>query len=435
MADFDAGDVRLEDPEADRLMVSTPQLWLYLPKLLYYPVRGYALGTVIVMGALIWLAGYSGVFGLALAGVVFGWMSYYSMGVVERTATGHAIPPPFGTEVLFQGEKLRLGLLVIYIATVLMMALAATRPGSPGWGVVVFIAGVYLFPAFLASLALQPDLLSAMNPWTSIRFVLHTGLPYLIACLVLAGVGFLAVILAGHVGSVISSMLLVYTLLFICHLIGYVAYHRQDEIGLAVSVTRPTPELTAALEQAERVKEVLAEVDRCLASREPRTARDVLMADDGSELMNPRGFHEDLFEGLRQRHQDALSLVQAGRLIQLLAQEKRYPRALDIWEQCLDFAKDFVPEPASLAGTLAEQALKDKRMALFTRLDAAVRTRQPQGEAVVALQFLKAQALVSQKQDAAALALLTPLLSASTHPWASRIQALHKALAGMQGRT
>ena len=432
MTDFDAGDVRLDDPEADRLMVSTPQLWLYLPKLLYYPLRGYALGTVVIMGALIWLAGYSGVFGIALTGVVFGWMSYYAMGVVERTATGHAIPPPFGTEVLFQGEKLRLSLLVAYIATVLTMTLAATRPGAPGWGLVVFIVGVYLFPAFLASLALQPELLTAMNPITSLKFVWQTGLPYLIACLVLAGVGFVAVALAGHVGSIITSMLMVYTLLFVCHLIGYVAYHRQDEIGLAVSVERPTPELTAALAQAERLKEVLAEVDRHLAAQEPRAARDALLADDGAELANRRSFHEELFEALRQRHQDALSLVQAGRLIQLLAREKRYARALDIWEQCLDFAKDFVPEPASLAGPLAEQALRDKRMALFARLDAAVRARQPQGEAAVALQFLKAQALVAQKQDGAALALLTPLLSASAHPWAARIQALHKALSGLK---
>jgi len=435
MVDFDAGDVRLDDPEADRLMVSTPQLWRYLPKLLAYPLRGYALGTVIVMGALIWLAGYAGVFGIALTGVVFGWMSYYSMGVVERTASGHAIPPPFGTEVLFQGEKLRLGLLVAYIAMVLTMTLAATRPGSPGWGLVVFIVGVYLFPAFLASLALQPELLTAMNPFTSLKFVWQTGLPYLIACLVLAGVGFVAVALAGHVGSVVTSMLMVYTLLFVCHLIGYVAYHRQDEIGLAVSVERPTPELTAALEQAERMKEVLTEVDRYLAAHEPRAARDALLADDGSELANPRSFHEELFEVLRQRHQDALSLVQAGRLIQLLAREKRYARALDIWEQCLDFAKDFVPDPAALVGPLAEQALKDKRMALFARLDTAVRARQPQGEAAVALQFLKAQALVAQKQDGAALTLLTPLLSASTHPWAMRIQALHKALTGMQNKT
>jgi hypothetical protein len=48
------------------------------------------------------------------------------------------------------------------------------------------------------------------------------------------------------------------------------------------------------------------------------------------------------------------------------------------------------------------------------------------------VQFLKAQALVAQKQDGAALALVTPLLGRTAHPWAQRIQALHKALSGLQ---
>ncbi len=149
--EFDAGDVRLDDPEADQLMVTTPEVWRYLPKLLYYPVRGYALPIVIVIGALVWICGYAGIFGIAASGIVFGWMGYYSMGVVTRTALGHAIPPPLGTEVLFEGEKLRLAMLVMYIVAVLMMAYGATRPGQAGWGILVFVVGVYLLPAFLAS--------------------------------------------------------------------------------------------------------------------------------------------------------------------------------------------------------------------------------------------------------------------------------------------
>src|SRR5690348_4612884 len=215
---FDAGDVRLDDPEADRLMVSTPDLWRYLPWLLYYPVRGYALYIVVFIGIMVWICGYAGIFGIAASGIVFGWMGYYAMGVVSRSAAGHAIPPPLGTEVLFEGEKLRLAMLLLYIVTLLLMVMGATRPGHPAYGILVFVVGVYLFPAFLASLALQPDLLSAMNPLASLNFVWQTGLPYLLACLVLAGVGFLGVVLAGHVVGVVTSMLLVYGLLFVCHL-------------------------------------------------------------------------------------------------------------------------------------------------------------------------------------------------------------------------
>jgi hypothetical protein len=432
MADFDAGDVRLEDPEADRLMVSTPELWRYFPRLLAYPLRGFALPVVIVMGACLWFCGYAGLLGIAAMGILFGWLGHYTMGVVARTAVGHAIPPPLGTEVLFEGEKLRLGLLVMYIVTLLLMAYPLTRPGHPAWGVLVFVAGVYLFPAFLATLALQPDLLSALNPLNTLLFAWHTGLSYLFACLALAGVGFLCVVLSGHVAGAVTSMLMIYALLFVCHLIGYVAYHRQESLDLAVSVEKPTEETLAAVAQGQRLGAVLAAVDQHLEAKDPRAACDAILKETAADVANPRAFHEELFDSLRQRHQDALSLVQAARLIQLLAREKRYARALDIWEQCLDFAKGFVPQPESLVGALAEQAVKDKRMALFVRLDTAVHARQPQGEAAASLQFLKAQALVAQKQDDAALALLTPLLSASGHPWAARIQALHKALSGLK---
>lgn len=432
MTDSEARDVRLDDPEADQLMVSTPQLWRYLPRLLGYPLHGYALYIVVIMGACLWVAGYAGLFGIAASGIFFGWMGYYSMGVVSRTAAGHAIPPPLGTEVLFEGEKLRLGLLVLYIVTLLLMTLAATRPGHPGWGVVVFVVGVYLFPAFLASLALQPDLLAALNPFNSLAFVWNTGVAYLLASLVLAGVVFLAVVLSGHVAGIISSMLMIYSLLFVCHLIGYVAYHRQDELNLAVTVERPTEESRAAIEQGQRLGALLKSVDQHLEAHAPQLARDAMLREEGADLANPRSFHEELFEALRLRHQDALSLVQAARLIRLLAQEKRYSRALDICEQGLDVSRDFLPEPPALAVPLAEQAFRDKRLRLFTRIADAVQARLPGSDEAVSIQFLKAQALATGKQDAAALALITPLLQRPNHPWAPRIQALHKALAGMQ---
>ena len=432
--DFDAGDVRLDDPEADQLMVTTPEVWRYLPKLLYYPVRGYALPIVIVIGALVWICGYAGIFGIAASGIVFGWMGYYSMGVITRTALGHAIPPPLGTEVLFEGEKLRLAMLLMYIVAVLMMAYGATRPGHVGWGVLVFVVGVYLLPAFLASLALQPDLLSAMNPITSLNFVWQTGLPYLLACIILAGVGFLGMVLAGHIAGIFTSMVLVYGLLFICHLIGYVAYHRQDQLNLAVTVERPTEESRAAVAQAQRLAALLAVIDKALAAKDPHAARDAMLKETGADLANPRGLHEDLFEALRLRHEDALSLLQGIRLMQLLAHQKRLPRALDICEQCLDVSKDFVPHPQALVVALAEQAQRDKRTSLFARLDDLVERRLPGSDEAASMQFLKARALAEQRNDAAALALVAPLLAREQHPWRARIVALHTALSGLQGR-
>lgn len=100
----------------------------------------------------------------------------------------------------------------------------------------------------------------------------------------------------------------------------------------------------------------------------------------------------------------------------------------------------FLPQPTASLPTLAEQALRDKRLPLFERLEAVAGKRMPGSDEAASLQFLKAQTLVAQRQghrdnDAAALALLEPLLARDSHPWAQRIQALHKALSGMRPRS
>ena len=432
MSEDEAREFRLDDPQADELMVSTPETWRYLPQLFHYPLRGYAMPVVVTLGLGLWLAGYAGPFGMPLSGVMLGFLGYYSMNVVQRTALGHAIPPPLGSEALFQGERLRLLALIAYIGGSAVAAVLASRAGHPGYALLLGLAAVYLLPAFLANLVLQPTLVGAINPMLLLQFVFHTGFPYLVACLALAGVGWMVVLLSGHVGEAALLVMLVYGLVFVCHMVGYVAYHQHEKLGIAVHVARPTAESRALEEQQQRLAFVLKQVDKHLEAHAAPAARDLLLAESGAGLINPRGFHEELFEALRQRHQDALSLVQAERLMQLLVKERRFPRALDIWEQCLDFAKDFVPAPAGMVGPLAEQALREKRLPLFARIDAAVQARRPAGEEAICLRFLKAQALVDQKQDAAALALLTPLLASGAHPWAPRIQALHRALQGMR---
>ena len=432
MADSDARDLRLDDPEADRRMVETPEIWLYLPQLLAYPLRGYALYVVLVMGGLTWLAGYAGPFGIALAGMIFGWMGYYFMDVVLRTAVGHAIPPPMGTDVLFMGDKLKLGMLIAYLGGVTLLVLSASRAQQGGLAIAVLCIGVYLLPAYLAGLALQPNVLSALNPLVLLKFLWYTGVAYLLSALLLAGVGVLVVVMSGRSSNLVSCLLLVYGILFMCHLVGYVAYHHHEELGIAVSVAKPTEESRAAEEQVLRLAALLKRVDKHLEARDPHAARDAMLAEDAADLANPRGFHEDLFEALRLRHQDALSLVQGNRLIALLAQLKRLTRAIEIYEICLDLSPKFVPQPPMLTATLAEQALLEKRAKVFARMDAAVQQAAPGSEAAVALQFLKARALVDQRQDAAALALLIPLVKLIGHPWHPRVAALHKALAGLK---
>ena len=435
MAEDEHRDVRLNDPEADQLMVGTESVWAYLPQLLRYPLRGYALNIVVMMGAWIWLCGFAGIFGIPAASILFGWMGHYFMGVVAQTASGHAIPPPLGTEVLFQGDKLRLAFLVMYITAVLSFTVSLAHTAHANYALLVFALGVFLLPAFIACLALEPTALHALNPLTLLTFVMHTGVPYVLACLLMAAIGFLAVVFAGHVSGIFTGMLTIYLLMFACHLVGFIAYHHHEDLNLAVSVAKPTEESRAVEAQAERVKALLAKVDASLQAKDPHAARDALLAEHSAGLINPRLYNEDVFEALRGRHEDALSLVQGVRLIQALMREKRVGRALDICEQCLDISAQFTPEPAELVLPMAEEVVRTSRLKLFDKLVAAVSARWPDSDAAGAVQFLKARLLAEQKQDDAARALLAPLVARESHPWRARIMALKAALESLQKKT
>lgn len=435
MAEDDARDLRLDDPEADQLMAATPSLLAYLPQLVRYPLRGYATGVTLVIGVAFWILGYSGIFGIAASGVMFGWMGFYLMKVVEETALGHAIPPPLGIDALYQTDQVRLLVIVVYVFAVVTLTAGAARDGKTAEALLLCIAGIYLLPALVASLALQPTVLSALNPWSLLRFMYYTGWPYPLACLLLAGMGVAAVLLSGRLVGAFSDIFMVYGLIFVCHLVGYVIYHRHEELGIAVVVQKPTDESRAREVQERRQRTLLAHIDARLEAKEPQAARDELLSENGADLVNPRLFHEELFEQLRLRHQDALSLVQGARLMEVLMREKRVHRALEIYEQCLDVSTDFVPQPLAFTVPLAEQALHDQRLALFDRIAAGVLARHPDSDEAVAMRFLQARLLAEQKQDAAALALVEPLLARQNHPWRARIVALHTALVGLQKKT
>ena len=431
MTEDDARDLRLDDPEADQLMAATPSLFAYLPQLIRYPVRGYATGVTLVIGVAFWILGYSGIFGIAAAGVMFGWMGFYLIKVVEETALGHAIPPPLGIDALYQTDQVRLLVIVVYVFAVVALTAGAAHNGAVGEALLLCAAGVYLLPALVASLALQPTLLSALNPWSLLRFMYYTGWPYPVACLLLAGMGAATVLLAGHVAGAFSDMCVVYGLIFVCHLVGYVIYHRHEELGIAVMVQKPTDESRAREVQERRQRTLLTHIDARLEAKDTQAARDELLAENGADLINPRLFHEELFEALCLRHQDALSMVQGARLMDVLMREKRVHRALEIYEQCLDLSADFEPQPLAFTVPLAEQALQGQRQSLFERIAAGVRTRHPGSDEAAALQFLQARLMAERKQDDAALALVEPLLARQNHPWRARIVALHTALIGL----
>jgi hypothetical protein len=425
----EARDIRLHDPEADARMVATASVWQYLPSILLYPLRGYALGVVLVIGLMFWLFDMAGIFAAAMAPITLGWLAIYMFMIVEETALGHAIAPPLGTEVLGHNDYGRLILVIAFWLGIGVLGSYLMRMGVAQGAHICMLFGMLVFPAFLVTMALEDSALSALNPLRLLRFIYHTGSSYLLAVMLLSVVYVSLATLSGIVASLIAHMLVVYFLVMTAHLLGFITYHRHERLGIEVMVTRPTEERARMAAQQRMLADTLDKVCKLSDAGDWDAARTLLRSETPARLADIRLYHEELYEALRLRGQYDLSLVQGKRLIRCLVMQKRLDRALDIYEQCLDVSRRFEPEPVADCATLAEVALNTRRWSLFEKISSDVPPRHPQSDAAVALRFLQARYLAEyRKQDAEALAILKPLIAHTGHPWYRRMRALHQAL-------
>ncbi|HEX5340768.1 MAG TPA: hypothetical protein VFX47_07795 [Gammaproteobacteria bacterium] len=424
----EARDVRLHDPEADARMVAATSVWQYLPSILSYPLRGYALGVVLVIGLLFWLFDMAGIFAAAMAPITLGWLTVYLFMIVEDTALGHAIAPPLGTEVLGHSDYGRLILVIAFWLATGALGMWLMHHGIVHGMQICMLIAMLIFPAFLVTMALDGSAFSALNPLRLLRFMYHTGSAYLLAVTLMGVAYVLLAMLSGAVSSLVAHMIAVYFLVMSAHLMGFIAYHRHERLGIEVMVARPSEERTRMEAQQRRLDEVLQKACALSDGGDWDAARELLRKEPAA-VTDLRVYHEELYEALRLRGQYDLSLVQGKQLVRCLVAQKRLDRALDICEQCLDVNRRFEPEPLADCVTLAEAALNAARFALFEKFISDVPSRHPQSTQAMALQFLHARWLAEyRKQDAEALAILKTLAVDVSHPWYHRVRALRQAL-------
>lgn len=420
--------VKFQDSAADRHMAEAASLWSYRAQLLRYPVRGYAPGVVVVLGALIAVTLQAGLLGIPMLIILLGWLGFYLLEVVGDTVTGRALPPSLGTEVFSQFEYAGVGLLWAYLFSLVLLPAYFWKYEhlrTAGWLVCI---ALFFLPAVIALLATEHRFWQALNPLKIVLFIVHTGYAYLLICVVMITALAAAIVLGRHLVSALAYMLLLYCLILVCHTLGFVAYHRQDQLGLSVATDKPTKETRATEARHTALNHRLHDIDRLAAQNNARAATELVLA-PVIPSSQTRVFHEELFEALRARRHMALALLAGAKLMEVLIAEMRRERALDIYEQCLDVAWRFEPRKLADGVPLAETALQSRRFPLFEKIVAGICARHRGTDTAIALQFLSARYLAEiRKDDAAALAALQPLLAAQAHPWHTRITALHRVL-------
>lgn len=408
------GAFKVRDAAADRRMAEAPGIARHLPWILAYSLRGGAGAVIVLFTGLIWL-GAQTVAGLPMLGITCLWLLHYAVAVIERTAAGQSTPPDFGGDMVFIASFTAL-------RPLFGAALLATAWHLGGaWALA---AGLFLFPAFLFTLATEASLPAALNPLRLASVIADLGAPYLVVCTLGAALGAATLALAGHASFPLLVLASLYALVTICHALGFIGFQRQERLGVALGNAPVTDAVRREESHARALSRVLAAVDAALQRGELQAAADALLAAGGD-----RRFHEELFEQVSFRKRVELLHLQGARLVGVLLREKRSARALDVYEQCLDAHRDFATATAGELVQLADAALREKRDALLQRIVDDGLARHAGRPEAVPLAFASARFHCERRgDDAAARRVLEPLLARRDHPQHAQIAAYRRAL-------
>jgi len=413
---------------SDAYMRSVRSVRKYWREIARYPLYPQAMAIIILLGVLAWTANYSGGVGLLGAVLGIGYLGQYLIGVVQETTLGHAHPPGIVDEIVTQPGYLRLALLLVYLGTFVAAANAAQWLGIPLLAYLALGIGTAMLPAFIAVLSVVDDMREAGNPLRLRHFIFNTERGYYALGIPMIVMVWVAYALHGGLTSLFCLFAASYLLVALSHLLGFVACHRYAELNTDSEILKQGDTTRRRNVQQEALDALLSEIDGLVARGDPRTACDIMFREHAG-LTNPLQFHQDLYHALKVRRQYVLMLVQGKRLIHMLMQVKHIGRALSIYEECLDISPYFRPWDMRGVLQLAESALQDHRLRCFDKIVTSVVLRNPGGPETAALQFRKARYLAEvEKNEAAALDELRPLVTLVSHPLHSRIAALYRAL-------
>lgn len=416
--------------EPDVYMRSVVSVRKYWREIIRYPLYPQALLITVLLGALPWAATYGNWIGVLGALLGIGFLAQYFIGVVQATALGHAHPPSMVEEIIAQPGYLRLVLLLAYISIFAVLADFVRWSGFPLLVYLVLGAGVAMLPVFVAVLAVVDDFREAGNPFRLRHFIFKTEGGYFALGLPMVVFIWIGYAFGGGLFTLLCYIAAAYLLTALSHLLGFVGCHSYAELNVESGWLRQGEETRRRNAQHDTLNALLAEIDTLAGHGDPRTACDIMFREH-SGLTNPLQFHEDLYQALRARDQDVLTLVQGKRLIHMLMQVKHVGRALTVYEQCLEISTFFKPWDMSGVLQLAEAALQERRLPCFDKIVTSIVLQYPDSPETVTLQFRRARYLAeTEKNESAALASLRPLLSAQSHPLYPRITSLYHALKG-----
>lgn len=401
------------------------------PSILSYPVRGHALGVVIVFSLMLApLFPPSGLLSLVFGGagiiILLSWTFKYAFWVLEHSAWGYAQPPPFSSELLNPLSTKPFQLL-LYVA--LWVSIAGLFRGLGTWAVLGAAGvGLLLLPAAAINIALGGGIATLFYPLALVSLIKRLGPGYLLISLG-AGLPLLWMLFfAYQLPRLVLMPVFIYVLLLAFHLSGVILYRRREETGLAVALS---PEREEQAEQHDHAKELGRILGRIHV---PNQVRDHAMAEreyrEGlRELGDTLAVHEELFARLSLWERKYIPRLQARRYITLLLQQGKPHQALAVYRVCSkpktpEWIANFAPALGGEVLKLAEQAYREQDYPLALGLLEEFQQKHPQHPEQIASRILQARILIESGAPLPAREVLAELLKHAQHPRYAEIQQL-----------
>jgi tetratricopeptide (TPR) repeat protein len=391
------------------LQISEPivPFWLRLRAISVYALRNHALATIALLAVcrlLTFLPAIGWLIGLAI------WVGVYKYGfeVLRASANGRLDPPLGGMNV---DESLGWSALRLQAGFVVLNVLGYLILGPVG-GSIVSVILAFGFPGMMMSLAMDENVLHALNPSTWLQVMARLGWPYFVAaalCLVInasmANVqALLDPYMPAFIAIVVFYFLANYAVITTFHLMGYLIYQYHDELGYVVEERLPVRRVTDDPDQA-----LLDQASGFVQAGNPEAATELLRGHlrerGGSDALHTQ------YRKLLRLADNRDELLHHGRdyISALLAQEKD-KRAVDIARECTEIDPAFAPAQSEQVAQLAQKAASVGLTQVAIRLLSGFHKRYPKSKDIPQNYLLAAKLLHERMgEDRQAQALLRQL--------------------------
>jgi hypothetical protein len=402
--------------------------WQRLREITLYPAKTASLITIGVLALAKLLGLLPGLIGWLLDLIVTVALYRFAFEVLRTTANGRMEPPEGMNETDSSLGWMGIWLQVIFIvAGVLLIALL-------GWiGIALCVVMMFGYPGAVMSLAIDQNLGHALNPGTWLQIMTRLGWPYFVAF----GLMLLIFISAGNAQAMLTDLLPLiiglpvfhfisgYALIATFHLMGYLIWQYQDELGFTPDAA-PMPLINR---NADPDQFILDEAAQMVRDGETDLATDALRAHlrerGGTEAVHTQ------YRKLLRLKGDTAELVRHGKewLPMLLAQD-REKAAVELYRDLVELDPAYSIVDAESNTRLAKRAATLGQTQLALRLISGFHKRHPKSSDIPQMYLLAARLLSERMgKDAEAKALLTQIRTAyPTHALIPEVDALMKLI-------